>query len=103
MLKDIEYLSLFYIGPNLNALTFFICIYSFFPSYARSISELLFLLIISKPGFFKFPPYKITASNMLWAGQLHNCKMAEVARWNEESYNYKVHHLCEKQVIGVAE
>lgn len=40
---------------------------------------------------------------MLWAGQLHNCKMAEVARWNEESYNYEVHHLCKKQVIGVAE
>ena len=27
----------------------------------------------------------------------------EVMRWKEESYNYKVYHLCKKQVIGMAE
>lgn len=66
------------LGQTAILLKFFVGTYRFSSSYAWSIFQLPFLLVISKPGSCQFPAYKITASNMLWAYQWHNCETAEV-------------------------
>lgn len=99
------YLFLLYIGQTAVLLKFFFFafIVFFLSSFVWSVFQLTFLLVTISEVQLLGISYLLVLLKCYGLSS-YITEMTEVVGWNEESYAYKVHHLCKKQaIIGVAE